>query len=81
MLTVHGLIMNENIDLVQQYQYLSLLLDDYLKFEPCDNMLAKSGVRALASLINKHNVSGYNKFNKCDQIQYRAIRFFLSDIG
>ena len=91
------------IDLVQQYKYLGLLLDEHLKFEPCDDMLAKLGGRALASLINKYNVSknfnhdifihlfntcissillygseacGYNTFNKCNQIQYRAMRFF-----
>ena len=50
---------NEEIYLVQQYKYLGLLLDEHLKFEPCDNTLAKSGGRAFVSLINKCNVNKY----------------------
>ena len=40
-------------DLVQQYKYLGLLLDEHLKFEPSDNVPAKSGGRDLTALINK----------------------------
>ena len=49
-------IMNtETIDLVQQYKYLSILLDEHFKFEVCDDIFTKSGRRALASLISKYN--------------------------
>ena len=47
----------EIINLVQQYKYLSILLDEHLKFDSCDNVFAKSGGRALASLISKYNIN------------------------
>ena len=31
------------IDLVQQYTYLSILLDEHLKFDLCDDLFTKSG--------------------------------------
>ena len=45
------------IDLVQQYKYLGILLDEHLKFDLCDDLFAKSGGRALSSLISKYNVN------------------------
>ena len=40
---------------IQQYKYLHLLLDQHLKFEPYDNVLAKSGGSALAVLLTNYN--------------------------
>ena len=39
------------IALVQQYKYLSILLDEHLKFDLCDDLLANYRGRALPSLI------------------------------
>ena len=47
---------NAKIVLVQQYKYLVLLLNEHLICAICDNVIAKSGSRALAYLINKYNV-------------------------
>ena len=41
----------ETIVLVQQYKCLGILLDEQFKFEVCDDIFAKFGERALASLI------------------------------
>ena len=43
----------DQIDVVQQYKYLGILLDEHLKFESCDDLFAKSGRRALSALIAK----------------------------
>ena len=53
---------NEKNDLVQLYKYLCLLLEEYLKFESCWVIIAKSGGRALASFMNKYNVD--NNINR-----------------
>ena len=50
-----------NLDLVQEYKYLGILLDAHLKYDLCDSMLSKSAGRALSSLISKHKV--HNHFN------------------
>ena len=43
--------------LVQHYKYLGILLDEYLKFDLCDDIFAKSEGRDLLSLISKYNVN------------------------
>ena len=47
----------DQIDLVQQYKYLGILLDEHLKLESYDDLFAKSGGRALSALISKYNVN------------------------
>ena len=47
----------EIINLVQQYKYLGILLDEHLKFDSCDTVFAKSRGRALAPLISKYNIN------------------------
>ena len=51
----------ETIDLVQQYKYLDILRDEYLNYT--------------CTFVNMYGnkAFGYNKFDKCDKIQYRAI--------
>ena len=53
----------DQIDLVQQYKYLGILLDEHLKLESCDDLFAKSGGRPLSALIAKYNVNkNFNHF-------------------
>ena len=49
----------ETVDLVQQYRYLSILLDEHLKYHICVEIFVKSGGRVLTSLISKYTVYTY----------------------
>ena len=55
------------IEIVDHYQYLGIIFDEYLTFEKCAKALSDSGGRALGSVISKFkqfkNV-GYNTFTK-----------------
>ena len=53
----------EIIDLVQQYKYLGILLDQHFKYHICDEIFAKSDGRALTSLISKYNIYKKNSFD------------------
>ena len=49
------------LNLVQQYKYLGVLLDEHMKFNECDKLFGQSAGRALSSLIGRYNV--YTNFD------------------
>ena len=58
----------EEIDLFQQYKYLDLSLDEYLNFEPCDDLYAKLGgishlfeASIAVEILNGSKARGYNE--------------------
>ena len=55
---------NYDIDYVNQYKYLGIILDEYLLFNVTASTLAKAGNRALAAI--------YTKFNKLKGLGYKT---------
>ncbi len=97
-------IANQKLDIVDQYKYLGVLLNEYLDFSHTASLLSASASRALGAIIGKTKKLrevGFNTFSKmfdtcvntilnysseiwgfkdykcCDDVQYRAIRYFL----
>ncbi len=55
---------NENIQIVSQYTYLGVIMDDHLDFNILTSTLASSVNRALGSIYTKfHNLKGLGCFN------------------
>lgn len=53
----------QEINLVQQYKYLGILLDEHMKFDKCDKLFGQSAGRALSSLIGQYNAYKNFDFN------------------
>ncbi len=56
-----------NVDIVENYKYLGLILDEFLDYNITSSVLASSAGRALGSIQNKFNVLkglGYDTFTK-----------------
>ena len=61
---------NDALDTVHMYKYLGLIIDEHVKFSLATETLAKSGTRALGSLINlykKMKDMGFQTFQKLYQ--------------
>ena len=94
----------KDMNIVNHYKYLGVMLDEHLTYDMCANMLSDSAGRALGGIISKykelkdigfhtftkmHNTAvvgvndyaseiwGYKDFAKTNQIQNRALRYFL----
>ena len=55
------------LDIVNEYKYLGVILDEHLTFEACSKTLADSGGRALGAIISKfkeYKDLGYKTFTK-----------------
>ena len=46
----------QNLEIIDRYTYLGVILDEYLTFSYCIKTHSLAGSRALSSLINKHRV-------------------------
>ena len=60
-------IFNE-INIVNQYKYLGIILDEILTFENCARILSESAGRSLGGIIQKFKTlgdTGFNTFEKC----------------
>ena len=54
-----------DIEIVSQYKYLGIIMDEYLKFDQCTTTLSNAGSRALGAIISKFKSLkdvGYNTF-------------------
>ena len=67
---------SEKLYLVQKYKYLGVLLDEHLNFN-YDIFTHLFKTRFSHVIMYGSEVCGYNRFDNCDKIQYRAMRFFL----
>ncbi len=55
------------LEIVGEYKYLGVFLDEYLTFSKTTNVLATAGGRALGGMINKYkslNDLGYETYTK-----------------
>ena len=53
----------KSLKVVSKYKYLGVTLDEHLKFEQCDEMLASLAGRALAKIISKFKTYKSITFN------------------
>ena len=60
------------IDIVSQYKYLGVILDEFLSFDECASVLAQAGGRGLGAVISKfRSLNGcnyhtfYTLYNSC----------------
>ena len=51
------------INIVKNYKYLGIILDEHLDFDECITTLSSSASRALSAIINKYNVYKNFSFN------------------
>ena len=49
----HFIYGGETLEIVKEYKYLGIILDEYLNFNTCSKSLADSGGRALGAIISK----------------------------
>ena len=95
---------DKQMEIVNQYKYLGLVLDECLDFNVTSSILADSGGRALGAIYNKFRILkglgyktyskmyhtgvvpildycagiwSFNKSEKADSVQNRAIRWYL----
>lgn len=57
----------KDLDIVREYKYLGITLDEHLKFDPGTKVLGESGGRALSAVISKFKTLkdiSYNTFTK-----------------
>jgi hypothetical protein len=92
------------LEKVEQYKYLGIIFDSYLKYDKCIEVLSGSSGRALGAVISKFKtlrdlryntfkcmyekcvvpimdygaeVWGLRKAGGCDQVQNKALRFYI----
>jgi len=73
---------NCNIEICTSYKYLGIILDEYLDFDKCSDVLAESAGRALGSIITKfkkYNV-GYSTYTKMFDTNVLPILNYSSEI-
>ena len=74
---------NETLEVVENYKYLGLYLNEYMNFTIAKDVLAESGSRALGSIISKFktftNVT-YNCFTKLYNSRVVPILDYASEI-
>ena len=58
---VNFLLGKQKLNIVKQYKYLGVLLDEHMKLTGCDKHFSQSAGRALSSLIGRYNT--YKNFN------------------
>ena len=73
----------EKLEIVRQYKYLGVILDEFLKFEETANTLAGAGGRALGSIISKfrsfRNI-GFDTFTKMFNTNVSTILEYCSGV-